>query len=62
MYLNVHYLGKELSDDSEADKTSALMGLSRMTTMIYSFFLLGAAFTAILAVSTSPYLENLGGC
>jgi len=62
MYLNAHYLGKELSDDSEADKTSALMGLSRMTTMIYSFFLLGAAFTAILAVSTSPYLENLGGC
>ena len=62
MYLNARYLEKELADDSETDKTKALIGLSRMTAMIYGFFLIGATFTAILAVSTSPYLDNSGGC
>jgi len=62
LYLNALYVEQVLSGENEARETQVLNHLSRMTTLIYSLFIIGAFLTALLAASTSPFLTNCGVC
>ena len=62
LYLNAAYVEKVVSEENDLVEAQVVQQLSRMTNLIYTFFIIGAILTAVLAVSTTPYLQHCRGC
>ena len=62
LYLNAAYVEEVVSEDNDLVEAQVVQQLSRMTNLIYTFFVIGAALIAVLAISTTPYLQHCGGC
>ena len=60
LYLNAKYVEEVVGGENELVEAQVVNQLSKMTNLIYTFFIVGAALTAVLAVSSTPYLQLCG--
>jgi hypothetical protein len=58
LYLNARYIEQVLAENNPSEEERVLKRVTRYTLWVYGLFFLGAAFTAILAVISTPVIQN----
>ena len=62
LHLNARYLEEVVGGENELVEAQVVNQLSKMTNLIYTFFIIGAVLTAVLAASSTTYLQTCGAC
>ncbi|MGC6498287.1 MAG: hypothetical protein ACON4I_10320 [Candidatus Puniceispirillaceae bacterium] len=60
LYLNARYVEEVVGGENELVEAQVVNKLSKMTNLIYTFFVIEALLTAVLAASSTTYFQTCG--